>query len=165
MIVIEHASSEKQIELVRALFREYARSLGTDLGYQNFEQELRELPGTYTPPDGRMLLATDFVEGQRKVAGCGALRPVERGVCEMKRLFVRAEFRGRGIGRALAENLIRAAVETGYGAMQLDTLPTMHEAHQLYRELGFREIAPYYESPVAGTRFLELPLASARAHL
>jgi putative acetyltransferase len=160
MILIEKADSAAKFELAREMFREYAASLGVDLCFQDFERELRELPGKYAPPDGRLLLAYDFTGGGRKTAGCGALRQMDAAACEMKRLYVRPEFRGHGIGRALAESLIAAAREIGYSAMRLDTLPSMHEAHKLYQQLGFREIAPYYPNPVPGSFFLELDLAA-----
>lgn len=160
MILIEQADSDAKVELAREMFREYAAQLGVDLCFQDFERELRELPGKYAPPAGRLLLAYDFSAGGKQATGCGALRPMDADNCEMKRLFVRPEFRGRGIGRTLAESLIASAREIGYVAMRLDTLPTMHEAHELYRQLGFREIAPYYANPVPGSFFLELDLSA-----
>ncbi len=163
MILLEQADSAAIIALAREMFREYAAQLGVDLCFQDFERELRELPGKYAPPAGRLLLAYDLAAGIKKTAGCGALRPIDATLCEMKRLYVRPEFRGRGIGRTLAESLIAAAREIGYAAMHLDTLPSMHEAHKLYNQLGFREIAPYYASPVPGTRFLELNLSASGA--
>jgi putative acetyltransferase len=161
MILIEQAESAGRIELAREMFREYAAQLGVDLCFQDFERELRELPGKYAPPGGRLLLAYDFVAGHIESAGCGALRPIDSAICEMKRLYVRPWFRGRGIGRSLADSLITAARETGYSAMRLDTLPSMQEAHKLYRELGFCEIAPYYANPVLGSFFMELELGAA----
>ncbi len=165
MILIEQADSDAKVERVRELFREYSASLGVDLCFQDFERELRELPGKYASPAGRLLLAYDFAAGRKHAAGCGALRPLDTTICEMKRLYMRPEFRGRGIGRVLTESLIAAAREIGYETMRLDTLPSMREAHELYRQIGFREIAPYYASPVAGTRFLALNLAPEGAHL
>jgi GNAT superfamily N-acetyltransferase len=161
MILLEPSDSEAKIELARELFREYAARLGVDLCFQDFEREIRELPGKYAPPAGRLLIAYDFAAGLRKVAGCGALRPIDAAICEMKRLYVRPEFRRCGLGRTLAEGLIASAQEIGYTAMRLDTLPSMHEAHELYRKLGFREIAPYLHNPIAGSFFLELDLSAA----
>jgi GNAT superfamily N-acetyltransferase len=160
MILIEQADSAAKIELAREMFREYSSQLGVDLSFQDFERELRELPGKYAPPEGRLLLAYYFEGGNRKAAGCGALRQMDLAACEMKRLYVRPEFRGRGLGRALSESLVAIARVIGYSSMRLDTLPSMHEAHKLYQGLGFREIAPYYESPVPGSFFLELDLAA-----
>jgi putative acetyltransferase len=160
MILIEQADSEPTVALARELFREYAASLGVDLCFQDFERELRELPGKYAPPAGRLLLAYDVSAGRKQIAGCGALRPLDAGACEMKRLYARPEFRGRGLGRMLATSLIAAAREIGYRTMRLDTLASMREAHELYRKLGFREIAPYYANPLPGSLFLELDLSA-----
>jgi ribosomal protein S18 acetylase RimI-like enzyme len=140
---------------VRPLFEEYAASLGEDLCFQDFDQELASLPGHYAPPRGRLLLA----RWNREPAGCVALRPLVPDVCEMKRLFVRPAHRGRGLGRILAERIIREAGEAGYSTMRLDSLPSMEAALQLYRELGFRDVPAYRDNPVPGARFLELRLA------
>jgi GNAT superfamily N-acetyltransferase len=146
-----------QIEQVRALFREYAGSVDFDLHFQNFEDELAGLPGAYAPPVGRLLLAVDGAT----VAGCGAVRDHGGGVCEMKRLFVRHAFRGRGVGRTLADALIREARAIGYRRMRLDTLPSMMAAHGLYRTLGFQPIEPCTHNPIPGVLFLELRLDKA----
>jgi putative acetyltransferase len=154
---IIRASSDVQISQARQLFLEYAAGLGIDLCFQNFEQELAQLPGDYAPPDGRLMLA--FHQGE--LAGCVALRKIGAGVCEMKRLFVRDKFRGKGLGRKLANNIIKNAKNIGYERMRLDTLPgKMDKAIELYRALGFKEIKAYYNNPVPGALFMELDLVS-----
>jgi ribosomal protein S18 acetylase RimI-like enzyme len=151
---IVRATSVDQIATARMLFKEYEASLGIELTFQGFAREVAELPGAYAPPAGRLLLAT----GGAEPAGCVALRPLEGGICEMKRLYVRPTARGARLGRRLAETVIREARAIGYARMRLDTLPSMKEAFALYQTLGFREIAPYYETPIVGTRFMELSL-------
>ncbi len=160
MLHIEQAPSEDQIALARELFLEYAKALSVDLCFQDFTCELQDLPGKYALPAGRLLLAYYNDAGTaERLAGCGALRPLSSEICEMKRLYVRPEFRGHGIGRAITLALISTAREIGYRAMRLDTLPEMREAHKLYEELGFQEIAPYCANPVEGVRYLELDLS------
>jgi putative acetyltransferase len=149
------AETAAQIELARELFKEYETGLGISLCFQNFEKELAELPGDYAPPGGRLLLAYDDGEP----AGCIALRKIGEVVCEMKRLFVRDQFRGKGIGRSLTEVIIHEARDIGYQRMRLDTLPgKMDKAIALYQSLGFKEIEPYYNNPVPGAKFMELEL-------
>jgi putative acetyltransferase len=148
------AIAPRQIAQVRSLFEEYARLLGIDLCFQNFAAELAGLPGSYAPPRGRLLLA--LIDDQP--AGCVALRPLRENVCEMKRLFVPPAFRGRGIGRQLAEQIIAEARQIGYAVMKLDTLPSLQTATDLYTSLGFSPCSPYNDTPLKETLFLELPL-------
>ena len=148
------ATSADQIAAARQLFKEYEASLGIELTFQGFAQEVAVLPGAYAPPAGRLFLATDGLEP----GGCVALRSLGAGLCEMKRLYVRPAARGARLGRRLAETVIREARAIGYARMRLDTLPSMKEAFALYQTLGFREIAPYYDNPIVGTRFMELDL-------
>jgi ribosomal protein S18 acetylase RimI-like enzyme len=152
---IRPASGRADVETARTLFREYADALGIDLGFQDWERELRELPGDYAPPRGALFLA----EKGETAVGCVALRPLDPSTCEMKRLFVRPEGRGGGLGRRLAERVIEEGRRLGYEHLRLDTLPSMSEAIALYRGLGFREIPPYRYNPIAGSHFLEMDLA------
>ena len=147
--------SPAQIAQVRELFLEYAKSLGFSLCFQNFDKELAGLPGDYAPPGGRLLLAD--CEGQ--LAGCVALHPLDPTICEMKRLYLRPQFRGKGLGRALADRIIAEARLIGYRHMRLDTVePVMKDAVAMYRKVGFREIAPYCPNPMAGVVYMELQL-------
>ena len=149
------AESVAEIAVARELFVEYAATLGVDLGFQGFDEELAELPGDYVPPGGCLLLAFDERD---EPAGCVALRQHDADACEMKRLYVRPSFRGRGVGRELVAEVIARAGRLGYHRMLLDTLPSMRDAAALYRSLGFREIEPYRFNPIEGTLFFELSL-------
>lgn len=144
-----------QLEAVRALFLDYAQSLGFSLCFQGFDEELRTLPGMYAPPRGRLLLA---MEGDAP-AGCVGLHEWNAQIAEMKRLYVRPAFRGRGLGRILTDAALADARALGYRSIRLDTIPTlMQPAIALYRELGFREIPPYRDNPIPGALYLELHL-------
>src|SRR5579862_6117357 len=147
---IFQAESPEHIAQARELFLEYAESLGFSLCFQNFDQELAGLPGDYAPPGGRLLLA----ELSGELAGCVALHKFDDDICEMKRLYLRRKFRGKGLGRSLAEAIIAEARNIGYRRMRLDTVgPVMPDAVAMYRKLGFREIAPYRTNPMPGTLY------------
>ena len=147
------------LEVVRALFRDYADGLGIDLCFQDFEAECADLPGKYAPPDGQLLLAW---EGGQAV-GCVALRRVDAGTGEMKRLYVRPEFRHLRLGRQLAQAICAQARAAGYASICLDTLSSMHAAVGLYRSLGFKPTAPYVFNPIPDALFLALDLRSDAA--
>ena len=146
---------EKQIQTVRDLFEEYAVSIGIDLTFQNFEQELMQVADIYLPPGGGALFLADH-EGIP--AGCAGLRRIDNRRCEMKRLYVRNQFRGKGIGKTLCRSVILKGSQLGYREMLLDTLITMVEAQALYRELGFKETAPYYHNPIPEAQYMRLIL-------
>ena len=147
---IEALAATADMDVVRTLFREYQHELGVDLSFQDFGAELAGLPGAYAPPRGRLLLASSA----GSAAGCIALRPLDGGDCEMKRLYVRPEFRAARLGLLLAERLIAEARAIGYRRMCLDTLPSMGRAQRLYEALGFRDIPAYRPNPIRGTRYL-----------
>jgi len=162
-LAFAHAESPAQLAHARELFLEYAKSLGFSLCFQNFDQELANLPGDYAPPAGRLLLA----EFDGRLAGCVALHKLGVGgnsdvaseVCEMKRLYLRPQFRGKGLGRALADRILAEARHIGYRRMRLDTVePVMKDAVAMYRSIGFREIPPYCSNPIAGALYMELQL-------
>jgi putative acetyltransferase len=149
------AESPAHISQARELFLEYAQSLGFSLCFQNFDQELAGLPGHYAPPHGRLFLATY----DDQLAGCVALRKLEPQICEMKRLYLRPQFRGKGLGLALADGIIAEARHIGYQRMRLDTVePVMKDAVAMYRKIGFQEIEPYCPNPIAGALYMELRL-------
>lgn len=161
MLKIIRAETADQIEQARILFRQYEAQLGIKLCFQNFDEEVANLPGKYSAPEGRLFLA---LSGE-KLAGCIALRKSEDKICEMKRLFVRDEFRGQKIGLALIEKIIEESQKIGYEKMRLDTFPPkMSKAVALYESFGFYEIPPYYHNPFGETLFMEKILkAEARA--
>jgi putative acetyltransferase len=155
------ASIPEQVRQVRELFEEYAASLSFDLCFQNFPQEVDGLPGDYAPPDGRLWLAiTDHGEA----AGCVALRRLEPGIGEMKRLYVRPEHRGTGLGRLLARKVLEEGVAIGYQRIRLDTTPEMSDAIRLYESLGFTRIPPYRPNPIEGAIYMEIDVSN-RAQL
>ena len=154
-MAIDIATSAQDMAIAAQLFREYADSLGLDLAFQNFDDELARLPGDYAAPRGALLLA--YVDGA--LAGCCALRPLDNAdipnAAEMKRLYVRRAFRGFGLGRQLAEAILDAARQAGYASVLLDTLDDMEAARNLYADLGFQSIEPYYHNPIPGAHYLK----------
>lgn len=157
-VIVRTAAGSDDMAAAAGLFREYQQWLGVDLCFQGFEQELASLPGAYAPPEGSIYLAEEGCDA----AGCIAVRPVAGPTgggsfrtCEMKRLFVRAPWRGTGLGRRLAEESMRFARDAGYGRMLLDTLPHLQIAKDMYLRMGFSEIAPYYENPLPGVVYME----------
>ena len=154
-ITIIDATVPERILAARNLFVEYQRWLNFSLCFQGFDKELAELPGKYAPPKGRLYIA----EYDGGTAGCIALRPMEEeGMCEMKRLYVKDEFRGKGIGRMLAEKILADAQQIGYSVMRLDTLQRMETARLLYTKLGFKVIPAYYDNPMEEVVYMELHL-------
>ena len=154
LLRIGEIEREEDLNEVKKLFGDYASSLEISLDFQDFDQELFRLPGDYSPPDGSLLIAS----WEEEVAGCVALRKFANGICEMKRLYTKPQFRGLGIGRALCEAIIARARRIGYERMRLDTLPSMETARGLYASLGFKEIEPYRYNPIEGAHFMELML-------
>ena len=160
MLQIIPAISPENLAHVQELFREYARIPGVAPCVEDFEREVASLPGLYAPPSGTLLLALEDGSGviPRAAVGCVGLRRWDERACEMKRLFVRPEFRDCGAGCALVNEVIKAARSMGYERMLLDTLPTMQKAQELYRSVGFREIPPYPKKPIPGALYFELDL-------
>jgi ribosomal protein S18 acetylase RimI-like enzyme len=154
-VALRAVDSGPALDEIRALFIEYGTSLNFDLCFQSFDDELRDLPGAYALPLGRLVLAE--IDGQS--AGCVARKPLAARVCEMKRLYVRPQYRGLGLGTALARHIIGDAKAAGYESMRLDTIAgVMDPAIALYRSLGFREIPPYYANPIPNALYFELEL-------
>jgi len=157
---ITQAASDPDIELLRMLFKEYEQSIGVSLCFQNFDQELARLPGDYAPPSGRLLL----VRVEDQIAGCVALRKFGNSTCEMKRLYLRPDFRGKGLGEQIVDTIIQEAKQIGYSKMRLDTIPgRMDQAIKLYRAIGFKDIPAYYNSPFTDTLYMELDLAATNS--
>ena len=155
MLRLAQATTSSDLQQARELFKEYEAALGISLCFQNFDQELANLPGDYAPPRGRLLLAREF----EQTMGCIALRPLGPTTCEMKRLFVRPEYRDRGLGRVLVEAIIEEARKIGYTQMRLDTIADrMDRAVALYKSIGFVTIPPYRNNPVDTATFMELDL-------
>lgn len=158
MPTLRHATSEDDLDTARTLFREYAESLDFDLDFQDFEAEMQALPGPYAAPTGAILLA----EADGEVAGVVAVKPLdEDGVCEMKRLYVRPDYRRQGVGYALARAVIDVAEDLGYDVMRLDTVASMTAARSLYRSLGFERRDAYYHNPLPGAVYMEKSLNDA----
>ena len=147
-------TSDQHLNDIRVLFVEYAESLDFDLDFQNFKEELNRLPGDYAPPEGCLIIA--FCRDEP--AGCVGLRRLEKDICEMKRLYVRPRYRAAGLGKVLAESIVREAALRGYKRMRLDTVPSMKEARRLYESMGFKEIDPYCYNPIQGATFWEKKL-------
>jgi putative acetyltransferase len=154
-MLLKQVESAEEVEQTRELFHEYVTWLVVNLCFQNYEKEVADLPGEYVPPTGRLYLARENDE----TAGCIALRKLDEGVCEMKRLYVRQQFRGRRLGRSLVDRIIEDARNIGYSRMRLDTLPgKMDAAIAMYRSLGFKDIKRYYDNPYETAAFMELEL-------
>ena len=153
-ITIDEADFPRDLAAVRALFREYAAGVGVDLCFQGFDSEVATLPGRYAPPTGQLLIARCGTEP----VGCVALRALDDGACEMKRLYLRPNLRGQQLGRRLVERICDYARALRYTRLCLDTLPSMGAARTLYRALGFKPIDPYVINPIAGAEYLALDL-------
>lgn len=154
MCQLIEVTTTEDIQIIRELFDEYAVSIGVDLTFQNFEQELTHIADIYMPPEGALLLA----KKDGMPAGCVGLRKMEGRCCEMKHLYVRPKFRGKGLGRALCSRIILKGRQLGYREMFLDTLSSMIGAQALYRSHGFRETVPYYHNPLPEAQYMQLTL-------
>jgi ribosomal protein S18 acetylase RimI-like enzyme len=154
MTTIVEANTKEFVEKAKELIREYAQSLEFDLDFQDFDKEMENFPGQYAFPKGCIYIALDA----NQPIGCVALRDLEQGICEMKRLYVKPHYRGQKVGKLLAEVVIKAARDMGYDYMRLDTIPSMKQANMLYNAMGFKQIAPYRFNPIEGATFFELNL-------
>ena len=155
VIQFKYLTRQDKLQEVKQLFLEYSKSLNVDLAFQNFETEMKLLPGKYGPPHGALILALI----NDNPAGCAALRKISEDTCEMKRLYVRVDYRGLGIGKCLITMILEEASKLNYNYIRLDTLPTMKKAQELYISLGFYDIEPYVYNPIKGTRYMELKLS------
>lgn len=158
-MIIQRAETKAELDQIRSLFREYEASLDVDLGFQDFERELNTLPGKYAPPEGDLLIGS--IQGAP--LGCVAVRRLQDRICEMKRLYVRPQGRGTGLGKLLARQIIAVARELGYSSMRLDTLSSLNAAMRLYESLGFQRIEPYYDNPLPDVVYWELNFAKLSA--
>ena len=156
MIELIKVKDKEHLAVIRELFLEYAESLGFSLCFQDFDKELAALPGEYAPPNGCLILAV----ADSKPCGCVALHKLEESICEMKRLYIKPKYRGKGFGKLLVNAVIDEAKKIGYTKMRLDTVPQMKEAINLYRQIGFKEIEPYRENPIDGALYMEMDLLS-----
>lgn len=154
MLELIKVKDKEHLAVVRKLFLEYAESLGFSLCFQDFDKELAALPGEYAPPTGCLILAV----ADSKPSGCVALHKLEEGICEMKRLYIKPGFRGKGFGKLLVNVVLEEAKKIGYAKMRLDTVPQMKEAINLYRQIGFKEIEPYRKNPIDGALYMEMDL-------
>ena len=154
MVKILTPDSDELVSKTKALFEEYASSLGFDLSFQNFEEEMATFPQQYSPPKGGLCIA----QCRNEIVGCVGIRDLSTDKCEMKRMYVKPKHRGKGLGRALANSIINKARNLGYTKMRLDTIPSMKAACSLYESLGFKEIESYSFNPIEGAKFMELEL-------
>ncbi|MHC4537650.1 MAG: GNAT family N-acetyltransferase [Planctomycetota bacterium] len=154
MLKIFPAKTDEDFETAKKLLVEYVDSLGFDLSFQNFEQELADLPNHFASPEDCLLLAVH----ESQTAGCVILKRFDNDICEMKRLYVKPQFQGLGIGRALAETVIKQARTIGYNCMRLDMVLPRDAARSLYLSLGFTDIEPYRYNPMERAVFMELKL-------
>lgn len=153
-IKFKEVTDEQDIFEVRGIFTEYRKYLGLDLSFQDFQDELDDLPGEYATPEGAIIIAKD----EDKTIGSVALRKIDEETCEMKRLYVKPDYRRKGIGRRLAVSIIETARDKGYNKIKLDTLTSLKEANDLYRSLGFKECEPYRYNPLDDALYMELEL-------
>lgn len=154
MITYKISKTEQDYKDAKDLFLEYANSLNFELCFQDFEKEIFDLPAQYSEPTGCIILCYE----NEKPIGCVGLRQFAEGICEMKRLYLINEARGKGIGRVLAEEIVEKAKELGYQKMQLDTIETMKEAISLYKSMGFKKIPAYRYNPIQGVIYMEMEL-------